>query len=503
MVDCGESDYQAVEYAGLFDLKGAQILRAEINSVDQANNTADITLLDECEAYASRDVSEVEFFYHCEDSTGTIEDLARGHRAFKEADVVYVLAIPTQGDIAERFYVVGHVDIRGTERCNFSEYLLIGIDGNDSGNEFLPKFTWITIFDVGTGSALDLAAFENIDELSPPKPSSFPCLYDGALSWIEYNFRNSIPAYAVGCAHHDTPGSDYGTVVTGIREETFFGSDYVEVKEGDESTTTAYCDIVNHSHRGLFYTLGRYDGFDEEIEKKQHVPRGTLWWRLVDTTNSNAVVPIYLEFTAIERIKGEWRRLTGTINVATSEVSVSFSADFDMPTISALNITSTISAHSSSSPGAGDYQHTRSFYPISPTYCTGEMGFYVLALCDDYLRLADSLEASFAGVDWPPVQSDWFNIVVATPYHSSLGWPNMIRGKYGLSCGVISFFQDVDVLVEPIPLPTCLAVNKPLIAHGLDLAVRPLRRKIFETYHPIWSGKRPSMFTAMRRKTNA
>ena len=503
MADCGNSDYQAIEYAGLFDLKGAQVLRAEINTVDPATNTADITLLDECEAYASRDVSEVEFFYHCEDSTGTIEDLARGHLAFKQGDVVYILAIPAQGDVAERFYVVGHVDIRGTERCNFSEYLLIGLDGNDSGNEFLPKFTWITIFDVGTGSALDLAAFENIDELSPPKPSSFPCLYGAALSWIEYNFRNSIPAYVVGCAHHDTPGINPGTQTFIPWTYTRYGDSRCDTEQGMESTNGSF-NLTTASYRGLNYnsSTNRYLGFEEISKGEVHVPGGCLWWRLIDTTNANAEVPLYLEYTVSATQTGTWDAVTGTTHTVESSTVIRFSSAFS-PTVTILSGSSSMSGHSSSSPAVGDYWSAGPFSPISPTYCTGELGFYILALCDDELRRANRLRVRFAGGDWNPVLCDWPNITMDQPYHTDTGDVfDEIADMIGASAATVSFFQDIDVSVVPVPLPICLTANQPTLANGLDLAVRPLRRKIFEEYHPAWSSKRPSIFSAMRRKTN-
>ena len=185
MADCGESDYQAVEYSGLFDLKGAQILRAEINSIDAATNTADITLLDACEAYASRDLSEVEFFYHCEDSTGTVEDLEKGWKAFKPLDIVYVLAVPARGETPERFHVVGHVDIRGTKRCLMPEYLYIQIL---TGSEEVKSF--FCIFDTVSGTTLDIKDFTNLDELSPAKPASAYGVKGADVQpWVDYNFE--------------------------------------------------------------------------------------------------------------------------------------------------------------------------------------------------------------------------------------------------------------------------------------------------------------------------
>lgn len=203
MADCGSSDYQAVEYAGLFDLKGAQILRAEINSIDPAAKTADITLLDQCDTYASKDLSAVGFYYHCEDSTGTTEELERGWMAFKPMDMVAVLAVPARGEVEERFFIVGHVDIRGTKTCMSRDILLIGMYVHLTGDpDPLGEFVegtekWVIMFDCNTGKMFDLASFENFDENSPPKPTEFPCEFnDQFTSWASYNFIGHPPAHS-------------------------------------------------------------------------------------------------------------------------------------------------------------------------------------------------------------------------------------------------------------------------------------------------------------------
>ena len=503
--------HEQMELSTAYDLRNARVVQAQINSIDAAENCAAITLAGECAELAEKSVEAVKFFYHCENSTGTVEDLARGYKAFKENDFVIVLWVPASGEREEQFYIIGHVDIRGTERCNFSEYLLIGLDGNDSGNEFLPKFTWITIFDVGTGSALDvgtgsaldLAAFENIDELSPPKPSSFPCLYGAALSWIEYNFRNSIPAYVVGCAHHDTPGINPGTQTFIPWTYTRYGDSRCDTEQGMESTNGSF-NLTTASYRGLNYnsSTNRYLGFEEISKGEVHVPGGCLWWRLIDTTNANAEVPLYLEYTVSATQTGTWDAVTGTTHTVESSTVIRFSSAFS-PTVTILSGSSSMSGHSSSSPAVGDYWSAGPFSPISPTYCTGELGFYILALCDDELRRANRLRVKFAGGDWNPVSCDWPNITMDQPYHTDTGDVfDEIADMIGASAATVSFFQDIDVSVVPVPLPICLTANQPTLANGLDLAVRPLRRKIFEEYHPAWSSKRPSIFSAMRRKTN-
>lgn len=109
---CGESVFQRIGYFG--EINTAQVVTAEINSINQENNTADITLAPECTKLQLLDTSAVPFFYHCQDSTGTEEDLAQGFRAFNIGDIVYVLHLPSD----DLLYIIGHVDIKGTQKCS-------------------------------------------------------------------------------------------------------------------------------------------------------------------------------------------------------------------------------------------------------------------------------------------------------------------------------------------------------------------------------------------------
>lgn len=79
--ECGESDYTMITFADLFDLRYARMFKGTIVSIDSITNTANIIILEACPEIAEKDLSAVPFFYHCEDSTGTVEDLARGYKA--------------------------------------------------------------------------------------------------------------------------------------------------------------------------------------------------------------------------------------------------------------------------------------------------------------------------------------------------------------------------------------------------------------------------------------
>lgn len=212
MADCGDHSHQMIEYANLFDLRDMQLLRAEIDAIDRANNTADITFLDACPDYAVS-LADVPFFYHCQYSTGTLEDLANGHNAFSVGDMVYVAHVPENGTTAERMYIVGHVDIRGTRVCP-TEFLFISLSFTLNSTSY--GFT--TVFDTSTGAKLDVDAFVNKDESSPAKPTSLPATSSSIVSWQTYNF-GSVPVSGITISGTiDVPGYTLYEFDTGSAE---------------------------------------------------------------------------------------------------------------------------------------------------------------------------------------------------------------------------------------------------------------------------------------------
>ena len=190
MADCGEFTYQLIEYVNPSDLERAVLLRGQINSIDTANNQASITLLDDCPYVEGGGTITIPFWYHCEDSTGTLEDLEKGHKAFADGDMVYAVFIPVNGEVEQRFFIIGHVDIRDTKFCGIGEYILI------STKSTLDTATWVTLFDAGQNRQFDLGAFQADDpSLSPPPPpTNFPVRWStGLQAWLDYYFRQSVP----------------------------------------------------------------------------------------------------------------------------------------------------------------------------------------------------------------------------------------------------------------------------------------------------------------------
>jgi len=190
MADCGTSTHQAIEYRGLFDLQDAQIVRAQIDSIDLVAKTADVTLLDDpCEKLSWMPIEDVMFWYHCETSTGTIEDLARGYKAFAVGDMVYMLAIPSRGELPAQTYIVGHVDMKATRMCSVELIIiLLGIE-----HPTLGATNVYAIYSPSLGTLIDIETFENFDESSPAKPDAAFGVYTTAVSdWVAYNFENVV-----------------------------------------------------------------------------------------------------------------------------------------------------------------------------------------------------------------------------------------------------------------------------------------------------------------------
>ena len=177
------TDYEMIELGNLFDLDKARIVQAQINSIDSGNNCAAITFSSECVELAGLSVNAVKFFYHCENSTGTEEDLADGHKAFKANEYVYCLWCPASPTIDERFFIIGHVDIRGTKRCLTTEILIIRAKGNATSGDMY------CLFDTSTGAILDTENFVPLDENSPAYPPAIGVWSSTVWAWIWYNFR--------------------------------------------------------------------------------------------------------------------------------------------------------------------------------------------------------------------------------------------------------------------------------------------------------------------------
>jgi hypothetical protein len=180
-----QTEYELMELLGLKDLENAQLVLAYIVLLNRGTKTAEISITEECEVLEGKDLTEVPFFYHCEFSKGTIEDLEYGHLAFNIGEMVYVLYVPENGDQVEQLYIVGHYDIRKTKLCYPSEYLVIQFAFTLNQT----YYNYLTIYDATNNCKLNLGAFENLDENSPAKPASLPNTDTNIAAWLAYNFN--------------------------------------------------------------------------------------------------------------------------------------------------------------------------------------------------------------------------------------------------------------------------------------------------------------------------
>ena len=194
MADCGTPDNQKIAYSGVETLRSSQIIRGEINTIDPINNSASVTMLDDCAIADGLDVDAIPLDYLCEGNAfRTAEALATGYKAFIVGSIVYILVIKRGEDVEG--YIIGEVDIRGTARCT-GEYILIVAGGATApswaGGTYVDAYA--TIYDTATGAVLDIETFVNKDEDSPAKPASLPTLRDDAFTlWFDYNFIAATP----------------------------------------------------------------------------------------------------------------------------------------------------------------------------------------------------------------------------------------------------------------------------------------------------------------------
>lgn len=179
-----QTDYELMELLGLKDLRNSRLVLAEIVTVNRTNKTASVTIVEECPELENESLTAVPFFYHCEYSAGTVEDLEDGHKAFRDGDTVYCVFVPENGDQVKQFYIVGHVDIRKTVMCASKDFLLIRFSYTINS----VSYDFVTVYDPETNSKLDLENFVNLDENSPAKPVSLPAPWSSISSWFAYNF---------------------------------------------------------------------------------------------------------------------------------------------------------------------------------------------------------------------------------------------------------------------------------------------------------------------------
>lgn len=204
----GDFSHEMLPINSLLELKDIVILQGTISesSINPDNNCADITYGTPTTEFSYIISTAVPFFYHCEDSTGTVEDLAEGYKAFADGDSVIICHYPGSTQETSWTYIIGHADISDIRMC--SPELIVISSSADAR-------TWITIFDpktnakyvdpegatfpfqtYGTGaeSAEDIAALEDRFYYTYNSPTSEDswCTVVGnptSLSWYPWTHR--------------------------------------------------------------------------------------------------------------------------------------------------------------------------------------------------------------------------------------------------------------------------------------------------------------------------
>lgn len=155
---CDDFSHILMSLTSSMELHNVAVFSATIDSIDRELNTATVTYTTfpmEPLDYPDLISVDVPFFYHCEYSNGSAEDLLKGNKAFIEGDAVFVLHFYGANLIETgNTYIVGHSDIEDTRTC-LTDFLKISLviarsaDNNPTTNE-----EYVTIFDVSAEAVI-------------------------------------------------------------------------------------------------------------------------------------------------------------------------------------------------------------------------------------------------------------------------------------------------------------------------------------------------------------
>jgi hypothetical protein len=302
MPKCGSSVYDMIDYGNLFDLKNAKVVRAQLNQIDRGTNTADITLLDYCPEVTAQDLRKVKFFYHCQYSSGSELDLSKGHRAFHNYEMVYVLYAPASPGVEKRLYIIGHVDKQDTALCTYGDYILVLFTRLGNVGEFEDSMAGLDVYDTATGKSVDLDKFINRNN-SPAKPASLPFVYNAKdiagntgysdfYAWFNWNFMPQYPSATLPTINH-TETSNFWTTYNDASDQISYSHTDTAVfmnpdncvlayrEDSYEKANSTYPDWRNDFFQWEYFDTERqtYDGygfFCGQIESSNHEKMYTL-----------------------------------------------------------------------------------------------------------------------------------------------------------------------------------------------------------------------------------
>lgn len=501
-----DTDYELIDYFGLFDLANARVIQAQINSINGEANSASITLSGECADLAAVGTSEVKFFYHCENSTGTLEDLANGYKAFTAGDFVYCLYMPYASDaIPERFFIVGHVDKKGTQRCRTGDYLIISMGLHTFLNPrtgVYPQEYWFTMYDTASGETLDLVSFIPLPD-SPPAPSAFPCkATDETSAWINHNFASATPSH-----YCPLEIEEYDSDITLISEitDTDFDCTYhtrIEISDGGIEDAFAHAEWSSPD-----WENNEYDHLEATRTQITHIPPTRTGWRMYDWLTS-AYKYAFLGMDI--EVNGSASVIRGNASGSTASASV----EFTITCASEANGESFPRVSFSASAPFGD-GFDQIIHPdvistkMRGVSAVGYYGLYVLCTCaDTYYASSTSADIQMWGGDFSSPCDEMAGIAQVLPYpwEFSTVYERDPVHTFGISYCFVTVFDEVPG-EKPYNLSAhlCMAHSNSSKSRGLEATFAELKKKIFEltnddTLFGSWAWEPPASFGALTKK---
>lgn len=487
--------HEQMELSTAYDLRNARVVQAQINSIDAAENCAAITLAGECAELAEKSVEAVKFFYHCENSTGTVEDLARGYKAFKVNDFVIVLWVPASGEMEEQFYIIGHVDKRGTQRCKIGDLItfMMGLNYTFAPHTGIaPTERYVTIFDVSKGEVFDLGAFVPLPG-SPPAPAALPCKVDEVWSaWVAYNFesptpRHSCPLYAEEYDADVTVTSVVNIPIVYDGCDLHWRTNYSDGGYDDHLREANWFDLDS---RGTSYRSVEVSREDYDVR-----PIGRLGWEFYDGVTGAT----HYAYVGGERtVLGDGSCILGGVVNATIRYShnLRYKSTFDNIEI----IKGSMSESVPFGPGFAsiEYQDIR----FTNRYCvsvSGEYGFYVLCGgSESYISMdlpTDNGIGTGGSVRDPCNEEIAFAQILLLPWEYYT-LPATATHTNGLSYCMVALFDDVTGDKEYTLSPSrCLSVMNHDISRSMEEAFAPLKTLIFNLANKkrTWAWEKPTI----------
>lgn len=481
-----DSIHELIGSAGLLDMRNAEVVRAEIDTINRAENTASITLLDVCESVGELDLANVPFWYHCEKTVGTLEDLERGHAAFKAGDMVFAVRFPEIGEVVDRFFIVGHVGKRGTVKC-VSDYIVVSM-----GASALDSATAFIVFDVSTSELLDLETFQNLDELSPAAPATWPASKTTYWDWLQYNFNAATPGATVPVTITAKTDPNYSELTVFDESNNWLDypahSDPYSSQESDKyPEDTGYLYNSSRSH-----ALNSFQGFNASNSPtyatgsktvefgERYLDRG---WDIVDgvTSATSSVNILTVEGTTLS---GAMVHATG---VATCNYSASLSVGVSSTIgTSSVSYASTDEADFSASVALGEVVVTSGApffdFPMwanrrRAATAVGLFGFYTVFCAPVLLRECSSFTFDFGLITTQGLTPEEWETFGMDPAYSTTGI------KFN-SVASVSAFSDVDGinLLTPVSPVACMQVSNSDKATSLANSIDALGEHVYAAY---------------------